>query len=103
MTNYLNGHRNSGAERHFFAEANVAFDPDTGMTYDGHALDASTGGLPLRGCENLHKRCFFFAQKVGLVMFSVTSLTDGFISWFFRWQLKDFWKFHPENWGNDPI
>jgi len=33
------------AERHFFAEANVAFDPDTGMTYDGHALDASTGEL----------------------------------------------------------
>ena len=19
------------------------------------------------------------------------------------WQLKDFWNFHPETWGNDPI
>lgn len=34
-----------GAERRFFAEAGVAFDPDTGMTYDGHALDESTGEL----------------------------------------------------------
>ena len=36
-----------GAERRFFAEAGVAFDPDTGMTYDGHALDETTGSLAL--------------------------------------------------------
>lgn len=34
-----------GAEGHFFAEAGVAYDPDTGMTYDGHALDETTGDL----------------------------------------------------------
>ena len=37
-----------GAERRFFAEAGVAFDPDTGMTYDGHARDESTGNLAQR-------------------------------------------------------
>jgi len=41
------------AERRFFAQPGVSFDPDTGMTYDGHALDAETGelkeGPPPRG------------------------------------------------------
>ena len=38
----------------------------------------------------------------GLVMFSVTSLTDGFISWFSRWWFQIFVIFTP-TWGNDPI
>merc|ERR1719324_1563662 len=32
-------------ERRFFAGAGIAFDADTGMTYDGHPLDPATGEL----------------------------------------------------------
>merc|ERR1719436_1110316 len=31
------------AERRFFASPNISFDPETGMTYDGISLDATTG------------------------------------------------------------
>ena len=40
-----------GAERRFFAEEGVAFDPETGMTYDGHALDETTGSSAIKGGE----------------------------------------------------
>ena len=35
------------AESNFFATPNVSFDGDTGMTYDGHALNNLTGELLL--------------------------------------------------------
>lgn len=52
-------------EKRFFATPNVSYDADTGMTYDGHALDPSSGDL-LRGPYPAGPRVWSAASKESL-------------------------------------
>eukprot|EP00440_Ansanella_granifera_P039897 gb/GFBE01043272.1/.p1 GENE.gb/GFBE01043272.1/~~gb/GFBE01043272.1/.p1 ORF type:complete len:605 (+),score=123.24 gb/GFBE01043272.1/:1-1815(+) len=68
------------AERSFFAAPNVSYDEVTGMTYDGHALDPTTGELK-RGPPPAGPFTFSAASKesihISLLALALRPFTDG--------------------------